>query len=500
MDDKKTYNPNMSPAAKRRHVRGKRSVEEFENFEYRPDMTEYEMLEAWEWENTRDWTRRLPSVQEREEAMEQRRLELERNKSRQGINRQAVNRQGRNCSSGRAQQASRASRETEGNVRKDTARNNKIRKIKWVSKSILINLYSLSVIGLLLTFMIVNVLPWIFFWPMAIGTLGLNLFIRKSYQFGFRRKTKFWATCLTLIHAIVIYYLYLVFGLLVSLSGNNMGNLMFWNDTFHVYISGNDTFGSLKVGTRSDVNLIATVNSGTGQMMITTTPRDYYVVIPGVSGGQKDKLTHAGNYGPEASMSTLSNLYDEDINQYVRVNFSSVIGIIDALGGVTVESEVEFLADHSIKDGKEIVVGKNDLTGEQALAFVRERYDFSDGDAQRARNQQALIIGIMRELISPSIIFKSDAVFDSIAENIDTNMTVTQMQRAIKSVLKGVVYTTIQNVEAKGTDGREYCYSYSAGSLYVSIPIQDSIDEITTMMDELRGGKKYYLWSEKEND
>lgn len=494
MNDKKTYNPNMSPAAKRRQLRGKRSIEELDNFEYRPDMTEYEILEAWEWENTRDWTRRLPSMKEREELMALRKLEAEDDFSREkGNTRNAPNRQGRNT-----QDENR--KHSNGSGRREETNGQSKRKTKWLSKSIIMNLYSLSVLGLLFAIMVANIIPWIFFLPVAGMVVGINYFLRKTYQNGYKFRAKFWATGLIFIHMIVIYYLYLIFGLMFTLSGNNMGGLLLWNDTFHVYISGNDTFGSLDTDTRSDVNLLATVNSSTGQMMITTTPRDYYVVIPEVSGDKKDKLTHAGNYGAEASMRTLSKVYNEDINQYVRVNFSSVIGIIDALGGVTVESEVEFLADHSIQNSKEIVIGKNHLTGEQALAFVRERYKFSDGDAQRARNQQALIVAMMGELLSPTILFKSDAVFDSIAQNIDTNMTVSQMQRAIKSVLKGMVYTSIQNVEARGEHGREYCYSYSGGTLYVSIPIQGSIDEITTMMDELRAGKKYYLWENEENE
>lgn len=505
MNDRNNYDPNQSPAAKRRQLRGKRSVEDFENYEYRPDMSEHEILEAWEWENTRDWTRRLPSVQEREEALRHAGTRLDgttgrlntRAKSTQEISerrREAESKQRAN----RGRKGNRPPKSGIPNVSGEEKRAKRKRKISVLTRSMIINIYSLSMIALLVMIMFVNILPLVYFIPLTAVVLVTNWFIRKSYQIGYKFGSKFWASTFTFIHAVVIYYMYLIFGLMYSLSGENMGELLLWNDTFHVYISGNDTFDSLEYNTRSDVNLIATLNSRTGQMMITTTPRDYYVVIPGISGDKKDKLTHAGNYGPEASMSTLSNIYNEDINQYVRVNFSSVIGIIDALGGVTVASEVEFLADHSIEDVKQIVIGKNHLTGEQALAFVRERYDFTDGDAQRARNQQALIVGIMKELLSPTILLKSDAVFGSIAQNIDTNMSVSQMQRAIKSVLKGVVYTTIQNVEAQGNHGRDYCYSHAGGTLYVSIPIQDSIDEITEMMNGVRSGKKYYIWEDEE--
>ena len=111
------------------------------------------------------------------------------------------------------------------------------------------------------------------------------------------------------------------------------------NDTFSVYISGIDVYGAIETNSRSDVNIIAEVNPTTHQILLVTTPRDYYVEIPEVSGGQKDKLTHAGIYGVDKSMKTLEKLYDTNLDFYARVNFTSLITMVDALGGVDVESE-----------------------------------------------------------------------------------------------------------------------------------------------------------------
>ena len=96
-------------------------------------------------------------------------------------------------------------------------------------------------------------------------------------------------------------------------------------EPFTVYISGIDVYGDVSQTSRSDVNIIAVVNPNTNQILLVTTPRDYYVEIPGVSEGQEDKLTHAGIYGIDASMATLSELYETDINYYVRLNFTSLI-------------------------------------------------------------------------------------------------------------------------------------------------------------------------------
>ena len=79
-------------------------------------------------------------------------------------------------------------------------------------------------------------------------------------------------------------------------------------------MSGIDTNGDITEQGRSDVNIVAVVNPTSHQVLLITTPRDYYVPIPGVSGGQDDKLTHAGIYGVDVSMQTLEELYDTDIN------------------------------------------------------------------------------------------------------------------------------------------------------------------------------------------
>lgn len=138
-------------------------------------------------------------------------------------------------------------------------------------------------------------------------------------------------------------------------------------EPFNVFISGIDVAGPITTNSRSDVNIIMTVNPNTKQILLTTTPRDYYVTIPGVSGDARDKLTHAGIYGVDASMATLENLYGIDISYYARVNFTSLETIVDALGGVDVNSEVEFE-----KNGYSFHKGVNHMNGAQALTFSRE--------------------------------------------------------------------------------------------------------------------------------
>ena len=157
---------------------------------------------------------------------------------------------------------------------------------------------------------------------------------------------------------------------------------------FNIYISGIDTYGSISTVSRSDVNIIMTVNMNTHKILLTTTPRDAYVKIPGGGADQYDKLTHAGIYGVETSEQTLENLYGIKIDYYARINFTSFLKLIDQLGGVTVHNDQAFTSLHGKFD---FPVGDIQMNSEQALGFVRERYSLNGGDNDRGKNQEKVI-------------------------------------------------------------------------------------------------------------
>jgi len=254
---------------------------------------------------------------------------------------------------------------------------------------------------------------------------------------------------------------------------------------FNIYVSGIDVYGKITKESRSDVNLIVTVNPKTHKILITTTPRDYYVTIPGVSGEYRDKLTHAGIYGIQTSMDTLANLYSTEIPFYARVNFSSVIEIVDAMGGIDVESEVAFTTSKASGTVVDIKEGKNHLDGKQALAFVRERKAFLSGDNQRGKNQQILLEALMKKVISPKFIFQAKDVIDSVVGNAETNMSEAQMKTLIRMQLNDLEGWEIESVAATGDDsGKQYCYSYSGAPLYVCVPDLSVVEEISQKMED----------------
>lgn len=254
---------------------------------------------------------------------------------------------------------------------------------------------------------------------------------------------------------------------------------------FNVYISGIDVYGEITKESRSDVNLIATVNPKTHKILLTTTPRDYYVLIPGVSNGMRDKLTHAGVYGIDTSIATLEHLYNTEISFYARVNFTSVIDIVDAMGGIDVESEVAFTTSKAAGTVVDIQEGWNHLNGEQALAFVRERKAFVDGDHQRGKNQQILMSALIKKAISPMILIQANEMIDGVVGNAETNMSEVQMKSLIEMQLNDLEGWEIESVAASGDDsGKQYCYSYSGGPLYVCVPDEAQVEDIRNKMQE----------------
>lgn len=259
---------------------------------------------------------------------------------------------------------------------------------------------------------------------------------------------------------------------------------------FTVYISGIDTYGEVSETSRSDVNIIAVVNPTTHQILLVTTPRDSYVPLygPGVEQGALDKLTHAGVYGIDTSMETLGELYETDINYYVRLNFTSLIDIVDILGGVDVDSEYAFTTGDESGCIVEVHEGLNHFNGEQALAFSRERHNLDDGDNQRGKNQQAVITGLLKKVISPTMLLKAPTIMNQVSRDVEMNITQAQLNSLIKNQLRTNAKWNIQSVALEGEGGQDYCYSASSQLLYVMYPDELSLREIIDLTNIVEEG------------
>ena len=243
------------------------------------------------------------------------------------------------------------------------------------------------------------------------------------------------------------------------------------NKSFNVYVSGIDTYGPISSVSRSDVNILMTVNQDSKKILLTTTPRDSYVPIADGGNNQKDKLTHAGIYGVDSSIHTLENLYGVDINYYVRLNFTSFLKLIDLLGGVDVYNDQEFTA-HT--NGKFYPVGNVHLDSEQALGFVRERYSLADGDRDRGRNQQKVIVAIIQKLTSTEALKNYSDILQGLQDSLQTNMPIETMMDLVNTQLESGGSYKVNSQDLKGT-GRMGLPSYAMpdSNLYM-MEIDDS--------------------------
>ena len=256
---------------------------------------------------------------------------------------------------------------------------------------------------------------------------------------------------------------------------------------FNIYISGIDTYGSISTVSRSDVNIIMTVNMNTHKILLTTTPRDAYVKIPGGGADQYDKLTHAGIYGVETSEQTLENLYGIKIDYYARINFTSFLKLIDQLGGVTVHNDQAFTSLHGKFD---FPVGDIQMNSEQALGFVRERYSLDGGDNDRGKNQEKVISAIVNKLASLKSVSNFTSIVNNLQDSVQTNMSLDTINALANTQLdSGSKFTvTSQAVTGTGSTGQLTSYAMPNSSLYMmkldDSSVESASQAIKNLMEE----------------
>ena len=257
------------------------------------------------------------------------------------------------------------------------------------------------------------------------------------------------------------------------------------NGEFIMYISGIDTWGGISTRSRSDVNILAAVNTETKEILLVSTPRDYYVPLS-ISGGVRDKLTHAGIYGVQCSMDTLSMLYGIDIDYYFRVNFSGFEKIIDELGGITVWSDYTF----DVPPDFHYVQGNNDLNGLEALAFARERYTLPGGDQARGQNQMNVIISVADKLTSAAVLGNYMNILDSLEGTFETDMPYSTIASLVRQQIAEGSQWDISSYAVTGTGSHGSTYSMGSRQLYVMIPNQESVDKASQLIQRVMAGEK----------
>ncbi len=254
-------------------------------------------------------------------------------------------------------------------------------------------------------------------------------------------------------------------------------------ESFNVYISGIDSYGELETVSRSDVNIVMTVNLAKGKIMLTSMPRDAYVRIADGGNNQYDKLTHAGLYGVGASLHTLENLYGNKIDFFVRVNFTSFLEVIDVIGGVDVYNDQEFVSLHG---GDYFPVGNVHMTAREALGYVRERYALKHGDFDRNRNQEKVIKAVIEKLMQKENLLNSERILHAVAKSLQTNVSFDQVMHWVDYLLATRNQLEVESVIVEGR-GRSGLSSYlmPGYKLYMFELDKDNLAMISQKMSEV---------------
>lgn len=383
-----------------------------------------------------------------------------------------------------------------------------------IISKVLFPLEMMVVIALILYATLIQIFPilYIFIFIILLGVLaGVHIKLLSGKKRRIRRK-RIISLCLSVMMFVVsgfgMSYMGILNGAIGDIAlgtGENADQVKnVARDPFIVYLSGVDTKNSTEIKDKglSDVNIIVVINPKDKKVLMVSTPRDYYVPLEGNS-NKMDKLTHAGNYGIECSMKTLESLYDVEFNYYAKVNFKSVYDIVNSLGGVTIHSDYNFTSAHSYTNkAYKFVKGENFVMGDAALAFVRERKLFADGDRQRGIHQQELISAVVKKAISPAMFVPAniESMLEAVSNNTKTNFS----EKEIKKLISYQMSTMGKewNFESISVDGKgayKTTYSYSAQELYVMIPDTNTVKTAKEAINAVLEGREIPTSNESSN-
>lgn len=261
---------------------------------------------------------------------------------------------------------------------------------------------------------------------------------------------------------------------------------------FNVLITGSDSRVGIEENARSDVNMVVTINPTTNTILLTSIPRDYYVTTvcdaaDGCANGSLDKITHTGMTGVNTTKKTIESLFGIEINYTVKVGFETVTRIVDALGGVDVYVEPGYAVPELLHGGgRGVTEGWNHLDGELALAYARERYAYLEGDRQRTKNQQQVVMGIIDKMTSGSVLANYADLMDALGDTFQTNMSASEIQALIQYQMDKMPSWKVEQYMVDGTGDTLMCAALGQAA-YVMVPDQTTVElakrKITAVMD-----------------
>lgn len=252
-------------------------------------------------------------------------------------------------------------------------------------------------------------------------------------------------------------------------------------DPFHIFLSGIDTYGDINCVSRSDVNMLLTINLTANQILLTSIPRDYYVQLHDIK-GYKDKLTHAGIYGIDTSVKTIEDLFGIDINYYLRVNFNTLVNLVDLIGGIEINSDSSFQA--WTNPNCFIKKGKQKVNGACALAYSRERKSYVTGDRHRVLNQQEVLLSILNKLTSSNVLISNYMnILDTLSISFQTNLDRKRITSLIQFQIDKHPSWKFETQRVDGKGDYQITYSIPGMKVYVMQPEMESVKQAKFKID-----------------
>ena len=253
-------------------------------------------------------------------------------------------------------------------------------------------------------------------------------------------------------------------------------------EPFILYISGSDSRGAITETARSDVNILAVVNPKDFKILLVSIPRDYYVQLHGTT-GTKDKLTHAGIYGIDMSKTTIEDLLDIKINYTVKVGFTTLTKVVDAVDGIDINSDTAFKRGNCT-----FTKGKQHLNSECALTYARERYSYASGDRHRGQNQQQIIAALIEKITDPHYLVRYSKILESAQDSFESSLSFDEITSFARYQLSELRSWKIESISLDGSGAMLPTYSMGSQPLYVMLPnaktITDAKQKIATYLTD----------------
>lgn len=260
-------------------------------------------------------------------------------------------------------------------------------------------------------------------------------------------------------------------------------------NSFSVYIGGVDFTEK-----NTDFNMVVTINKKTHKILLTSLPRDYYVTISGK--GMKELLGYVGYFGINTSRKTVEDIFGINIDYYIKINTESIVGLVDTLNGVQFCSNSSYTTTHAMimgdyddTKGKKLTVTKGCRTysGIEILTIARERKAFADGDRQRQRNCQDIMISIFKKMANADNITNYSNILNAVSNLYTTNLSKDIVTELARDTVNGASWTFEQQ-SVTGRDSSGYVHMGTVKD-YVMIPNTDSIAVAQEKMKKIISGK-----------